>query len=378
MKNVLVITTNYKVCDSNPYLTNDIVNQMAKKGFSVVVVGYGERAGVYKKENISEYIINVTSKLKILKYVLIWPRLIYLMLKVLRTEKSFDQVVMVAPLSVMWPAAALIRFCRIKKKTAIIFDIFPIHQMQIKALPKWIGPLAKWLECVLLSAFNDVTAMGINNKKYIENYYSSALKRSKVRVLPLWSGKKASQKNANFNSDKIRFVFGGQIIKGREIGSMISYLSNLRNRGLGLTLDIYSKGSGYKLIQQEYGALNWISFNSQIPRDEYIETLSRYQVGLIVTDGSVTLPTFPSKVIDYVTAGLATYSLVEKESDLSFLAEDSCLIYLNNFDYSEAEIEKSIAFFKGLKSISDDNLTAEIHRLRNFFSVDQAVLRLTN
>lgn len=375
MKKILFVASKYSSIDDSPYLTNDLAQQLTKQGCDVTVVAYSDENTSRRKYDISENLIKISFKIKILKYLLVWPRLFWVISRIFWRHHGFDQIIMFAPLSVMWPAAFLLKYFKSDKKTAIIFDIFPIHQIKIGALPSAINGLLKFLEKRLLANFSEITAMGERNKAYIENYYSTVDLVCAVKVVNLWGRGAFDAKSSRVESvsDVVRVVFGGQIIKGRQVESLIDFFDKLRARGLLLTLDIYSKGAGFDDLKRSYSSYSWIDFKDQLPRDQYFAELSRYHVGAIVTDQNSDLPTFPSKIIDYVEAGLKVYCLVEMESELHSVVGGYPSVYLNPFCFSDAEVEQSLDFFMGAINTGLDSGGSD---LRNIFSVRTAASRL--
>lgn len=371
MKKILVVTAKYSADPTNPYLTNDLVKELGLQGWKVTLVGYGEKNVVRQNENYSEYIIRITSHLKILKYFFIWPKLLLTLLKITKTQASWDQIVMFGPLTVMWPAALFITYCKAPKKTAVIFDIFPLHQTNIGALPKVLNKPLKKIEQILLYPFTEITAMGENNKKIIETYYLTTLSRQQVKILPLWGRGLNGIKKTN-NDETIRVVFGGQVSKGRELPILIDLFDELHRRGLPILFDIYSKGPYFEELKAGYSSKNWIHFKDQVPRKEYFECLSHYDVGAIVTDRNSQTPTFPSKIIDYIEANLQVYCLVEATSDLNSLAPYAG-IHVNPFSFSEAELIRTLAFFNAVKKMPD---AIQQEELKKIFSIQTAVKRL--
>ncbi len=372
MKKILFIAPKYSIDDNSPYLTNDLAEELALQAIELNVVAYGEEQVQRTHKKINERVIKISSKIKIVKYFLIWPRLFFSCWKLLRQEKKVDQIVMFGPLTVMWPAAFLIKYFKAAKKTAIIFDIFPIHQVKIGSLPSFTAPFLKFFERALLANFTEITAMGENNKRYIERYYETEKLTIPVKIMPLWGRGEQSLQTDPKSYEEIRIIFGGQVIKGREIEVLIHFLEELRARGLALSLDLYSKGADFEALKLQYASKKWLHFKNQLPRNDYFKQLSGYHVGAIVTDRQSDLPTFPSKIIDYLEAGLQVYCLVEKESDLHSLGDNS-VVYINSFCFSAEEIERSLYFFKNL---SHSEATKKIADLRQFFSVEAAALRL--
>jgi hypothetical protein len=368
MKNILVIAAKYSADEKNPYLTNDLVQELCRQGCYVTVVAYGDENIMQQNATSQKYVIKITSSLKIIKYFLTWPKLIHLLFKIRKKEPFLDQVVMFAPMAVMWPAAFLVKYFRATKKTAIIFDLFPIHQVNINALPKFMAKPLRAFERNLLCRFTEITAMGENNKKTIESYYTA---NKPVKIMPLW-GRGLDQSKKLNNHDCIKIIFGGQLIKGREINALISLFEQLRHKGLPIIFDIYSKDAYFEELKQTYASQQWIQFKDQIPREDYFKRLAEYDVGAIVTDRSSNLPTFPSKIIDYIEANLQVYCLVEKESDLNMLATYKG-IYLNHFSFSEDELNQSIDFLKDAKNTDK---ISQYKELKELFSIKNAVKRL--
>lgn len=377
MKRILLIASKYSTVKESNYLSNDLAIEFARQGYEVTVVAYGDATISRSNGYLSEFVISVSSSLKYLKYLLLWPKLLLLMGKVLKNSKDFEQIIMIAPLSVMFPAAFLVRFFNAIKKTVIVFDIYPIAQTKIGALPVFSEFFLLTFEKLCLGGFSEITAMGKNNKKYIEAYYRTNELGCHVKVVHLWGGSDSitNKKLKPCDRSQLKVVFGGQLIKGRELESLISFFLALRNAGLNISFDIYSKGEYFDALKVLYSGYEWIRFLQQLTRDSYIAELANYDVGAIVTDKNSDLPTFPSKIIDYIYAGLRVYALVEKESDFNTeLSEFDSVLYTNSFNYSEQEIERSSEFLSG-DNVDVYNL--QINQLRTFFSVVNTVSRLT-
>lgn len=348
--------------------------ELLRQGYKVTVVALGESSVNRLDEHIEEHIIKSYSKPRILKHVFIWPTIIATLLKVINRNSKYDQVIMFAPLSVMWPAAFIVRFISAAKKTAVIFDIYPVHQVKIGAIPSLLERPLKSIELWLFSGFTEFTAMGEYNRKYIKNYYFSAKNETSVKILNLWGrGIHAKFRNSR-HDDVVRAVFGGQITKGRDFNALLVFFEKLRSTGLALELDIYSHGADYDELKKSYSRISWIKFKGRMPREEYFDRLPDYDVGIIVTDQKADLPTFPSKIVDYIEAGLRTYCLVERESELYSLLGKFDVVYINPFRFDAEEVSKSAAFLNGCRDGHDGE---QFQKIRDLFSAKTAVHRLT-
>ena len=373
MIRMLFVCAKYATKAEDAYLTNDLVNEYCRQGCHVTVVALGDADLERDSEFLSERVIGISSSIKYLKYFSLWPRLAKVLLRILFADRRFDSVIVTAPLAVIWPVSALMPFFASNGKVAVIFDIFPLHQVQMGSIPVWAERLLYWIEMLLLKPFNAVTAMGPNNRKAIKEYYFGNRPGVNVKTVSLW-GKPSTSINVQCRvSGPIRMIFGGQVIKGRRLDKLIEFLAILIGRGVDIRLSIYSQGRGFLDLKAQHRDTSWIEFCDQVSRDRYIETLSHYHVGAIVTDEKVSLPTFPSKVIDYLQMGLYSFCLVEKQSDLYDLLDNSSRVHINSFDFSQQGIDSAVAFFTAMQ-LHDSS--AEADTLRDLFTVEKAAQRI--
>ena len=373
MKTILFMAAKYSSCADDTWLSNDLVEELARQDCSVTVVAFGDRDLTRRRANIAENMIKIDPRYRILKYLLLWPKLFRMVLQHVLARNVFDQIMVFAPVSVMWPAVFLVRFLKSPKKTVVMFDIYPVAQVKIGALPACLERPLKFVEKHLLAGFSEITAMGGRNKSYIEQYYATSGFNCRVKTLNLWGRGELAPKGQKNDDGAIRVVFGGQIIKGREVDSLIDLFGKLRDMGLVLELDIYSKGPDFAQMKERFAPLCWLSFQDQLPRNQYISRLASYDVGAIVTDRNADLPTFPSKIIDYVEAGLKSYCLVEEQSELYSLLGSYSAIHINPFSLSAAEITRSFEFFSACR---EENVESQIQEMRELFSVKSAAARL--
>ena len=133
-------------------------------------------------------------------------------------------------------------------------------------------------------------------------------------------------------SGPIRFVYGGALTPEHDLSSIIGALEHLRHTdNLSFELDIYGivhADNAYvkSLISQMIDGDKHIRFLSSIPRNEYLTTLSRYDIGICTypwIDGAKadmnSKYAAPSKIYDYIKSGLIT--LCGKHPTLSFIVE---------------------------------------------------------
>ncbi|MEZ9859219.1 hypothetical protein AB4381_12170, partial [Vibrio splendidus] len=306
---------------------------------------------------------------KYVKYFKFWFFLTRVFFIEILKFRKYDSIIFVAPLTVMWPGVILQKLLRANKRIVVIFDLFPRHQVLSGSIPVLLDKILHKIEMYLVNSFDLATAMGPNNKRFIKNYY----KISDVVILPFWSAKKICSVD-KIRDQKVRMVFGGQIVEGRDLEPLIKLLEII-TANISIEFDIYSSGDMFEELEKKYGYLSWISFNPVLPRNEYQDLISKYDVGVVVTDERVNLPTFPSKTIDYISCGLFCFCLVEEVSELDFLKGETDLIHINNFNYDEQSIGYAVNFFKSIL-ISDQKFDGQqLDIISRFDKANTSILR---
>ncbi|OQA22234.1 MAG: hypothetical protein BWY63_00926 [Chloroflexi bacterium ADurb.Bin360] len=373
MKKLLFISVKYSGRDRDPYLTDDLVHEMHKQGHQITVIAYGDKHISRARDGLTEYVLRVPPSPKILKYFALWPALFLRVSSTLVAHAAYDQIIVTAPLSVLWPAALAVRFARSLQKTVVIFDIYPAHQVRIGALPRRAESLLKWLEIFLLRGFTEVTAMGQNNEQYIRDYYFRGTGNMPIKIISLWARMNRFASSVCYSGGPVKIVFGGQIIKGRSIDRLVEFLGKVRQKGSDIELTFFSWGPHYEELIHKYSQLHWIYFNSRVDREEYWKLLPDYHVGAIVTDETVNLPAFPSKIVDYLSAGLYCFCLVEPASELYTTLGGYRRVYINSFDFSDSGLQSASDFFHSIGNNCND---PELLALERVFSVSTAVARV--
>ena len=374
MRDILVICSKYSSESRDSYLTNDIVDKLTCKKNKVTVLSLSDTTIRREREGLKEVLIGVKSKAKIFKYFIIWPSLLLHMLYLLFTSRKYDQIIVMTTLTVKWPSIILLPLFSSQKKTYIIFDIFPTHQVKISALPVFSERLLWFLEFLLIKNFNEIICMGSNNKKFVTEYYKINTQKVTIKSTNLWSGFKGNIRPKVNTTGKVSFVFGGQVIRGRRLDLAINFLNEIRLHGVDLTLDIYSQSLYYEELDSIVKNKKWITFHKFIPRADYIKTISSYDIGLIVTDCQSDLPTFPSKIIDYAASGIAAFCIVEKESELFTVTKGSPRVFLNAFSFSENDVSNAIDFLESLKT----DMRIEAKNFHELFSLDKTIQKITS
>lgn len=352
MGKVLIVSSKYASDDSSPYLTNDLACELASNNCKVLAVGYGDHTlnRVSPDGLLEEVIIKINKTPKYIKYIVAWPHMFFALKRIVRDNDDITRVICFAPLSVLWPAVMAIRSIRCMFKTCIIFDIYPEHQIQIGSLPRILSPMLRAVEVLLLRYFGEITGMSSANVDAIQRIYGKAVLKKRFKILPPWGVEKITHKNdlfcpINSESHQIKIVFGGQICRGRDFDKAIYFLNLLRARGLKIKLTVFTdKMSAISLSTYIEEPYPWIEICDHLPRNEYLNALTEFDFGLIVTDPKVSLPTFPSKIVDYVAARLRCLCLIESASDFDVALPLPNIIHVNKFAFDETALKAAHVF----------------------------------
>lgn len=394
---ILVITLKYHLDRSNPYLTNILVSGLRQRGLIVNVIALGDvdHDGMVDTGSGLEYFGALGSSRRITKYL----GLVRVVLNLLMTRRrqiiGARKVVFFAPVSVYLPIFHY--FVRKSQRSVgIVFDVFPKHHCQIDSIPDQLLRPLRWLEARLLARCDQVTAMSPANKRCMVEEY--ALPAERIALLPLWVPPLQTERMRDRGpadrqhvcqstqtpvvnaamidpgvvettmTGPIRFVFGGQLTRGRSIGYAIEFLEILRQTGLDIRLSIYSSGPVYD-TEAARNSRNWVSFEPRLSAEDYRKVLPEYDIGLAVTDERVTLPTFPSKIPEYLIAGVRAFCFLEDANDVDAIVQDKTLLHVNRFSISEGAMDAARVF---CLSATRPMTTVEIETARTQFSVEHA------
>ncbi|EDZ90857.1 hypothetical protein [Francisella tularensis] len=355
-KKVLFLLNGYDP-NNNKDLVNLLINKFLEDNYKVDVVSSLISKQYIKKQNLKIIGLKV-GKLKYLKYF--FPSLFnfFVLLYSVFLRKKYISVFALAPLSINPLSSFLLKFINSRRKIVIIWDIFPIAQVKIGSITKKLHMLFYLVEKFLIKfSTNYIYCMGKNNKRYIKFYYS--IECFEFIIHPIWMDKKlitVFDHNMNKKDKRLKFVFGGQIIQGRDFNNLIKHFTFLRQQNYNIELYLYTKNN--KCAENIKANNDWIHIKQFCKtREEYIKELSFYDFGIVVTDKKVGLPTMPSKFIDYLSAGIKTYFWVERQCEWRmFLKENKAQGVFFKDDYYEAIDPNEIVFFNETNIINNSKI----------------------
>lgn len=342
-RSVLMVFAKFGDSPNTRYLTNDLADAFAARGYRVRVIHLpwdtaGDRAEkFYVQDNGVEVLVSPPVAFRWLGRIgalcAKWGG--SSLVAAVRGWRRFgtvpgDIVIGMSPLVVgafIWRWA--LRSDRVRSY-AYLVDFFPFHHRAIGMMPG--GPLlrlAHRVESALLRRFTVIGCMSPRGIDYLARRYALRPEQA-TGTVSLW-GPRSAVPGVNSRAVRAAYglprdrpiaVFGGQITHGRGIEDILLGADLARRRGSNLLFLFVGRGPLVALVQQKIdeGAPN-VRLAGEVGRDDYLALIAACDVGIVATVAEVDVPTFPSKTIDYLRAGLPVAASVEASTDFDQFVE---------------------------------------------------------
>ena len=335
MPRFAIFVKNYSVDNSQPWLTDDLVTELHERGNSVTVFffdlkGQNKKGHYIRNENFNIYVYplkkvstskGIPRKFKIIRGFL--GMYAYFIPKLLR--QKFDVVINFSMFSILLGLNRIVRFKnKINVKSiAILWDFYPIHMVEIgKIHNKLIAKVLYKLENYELKHSDEICCMTGKSVDFLNAYHPNLISKPK-KTIYLWR-KLTNHKSILVDSDIIKFdrnksyiTFGGQLSKGRGLDFLIDIASKYQNQLPNVEFIVIGEGELMSSLKDivEKENLNNFHLVGRVQREEYLSILSKSRIGLVITQGDVSIPSFPSKTIDYMLMKLPIIACVESSTD---------------------------------------------------------------
>lgn len=338
MTRILMLCTRFPLGEGDEYLTNELAHALARQGdeVSVVVIDWDAVPGtpsVTRRLDDSVVVLAVAPRTmtglgpfvaKASKWVL---SSFAAMREVRRSfgDAGFDLLIAFSPATVV---AAQFIWCirRFRPRSYfVLWDFFPFHQRSIGLLPGGlVFAVARGIEGWLIRRFDTIGCMSSLNVAYLKSHYRLRAAQ-RVEVLPIWGDitpppvTAAAAIRAAFDlpPGKKIIVFGGQITEGRGVEDVLAAARLAAGSRPDLVFLLIGSGRLAGLVADQAAAADGgnIIYRPRVARRAYLGLLGACDVGLVCTVRDVDVPTFPSKLIDYLRAGLPVVASVEASTD---------------------------------------------------------------
>jgi len=318
--NILFFTIKFRLDPRSPYLTNELCSGFLELGHTVTVINLDWH------EDNKDSVVSLTEGLQVVSVLPVrfngLPRIVNRALswsltslraysrarKYLRHER-FDAVIMTTPLTIftlfLLAARSRIRCQRI----ALCWDVFPIHDLQIGALPKLLVPAIKKWEERLYNSCTKIFVLSEDYRRFLLKHFTIA-ETVQMACSGLWGGALQSCPDPDPEllpqGGRKVIVFGGQFVAGRGMENFLMLCRLSAQVDPQIKVLVLSSGEllrGFLDLARDENITNLVSMEP-LPRAEYAKMIGHCMAGFISLEAGTGCPSFPSKIVDYARAGL--------------------------------------------------------------------------
>jgi len=338
MKNICLITTKYLTENEGKWLTNELADSFADGSFQVTVIAFSWLANdpatsVNQCNNIKEIRIKLPSffykKNKIITLLKIIAFPLCGILYALKHVEECDLLIANTPCTTTTILPLFFKLYFKSKTFLIIWDFFPFYLKDLSVLKSRLSfNTLKKLEAYLFNSYDRVSCMTEANKIFlIENYNFKNF--NKIVDLPIWSKILPAATADSFiyldkypiRRDSLLAVYGGAMTVVQELDNLL----NLAESALSLNIHflLIGGGSDRDRLEEKSKRMNLknVTFMNQVSREEYNKILSHADIGLIFLSHKLSVPSFPSKSLDYFRSSLPILAGVDGFTDFKQILE---------------------------------------------------------
>lgn len=332
---ILVLTADFSTSVDDRWLMDDLVDAFVAKGAQVDVVVFDNKRirprGVSIRNGHRVRVISVgparlpKGRLDKAWSYLYSAALLHTRVYRLVRNENYDLALFTSIGVISAGLPARIRGSRIAKRLVfLLWDFFPVHQMEIGRLPK--NALTESLRLLELSTFKNadhVAVMSPSNARFFSKYHPEF--SGKTMILPPWAQSPVESYEIDKKLKIFTAIFGGQLVAGRGVETLIDAAHLLEMRKTKIQIIVAGEGPLKLALEEKVCALRLtnVRFLGALPRPIYRDVLRSAHVGVAATVSGVTVPSFPSKIVEYCRASLPVIACLEDSTDAGELLENS-------------------------------------------------------
>lgn len=328
---ICVVTTRLTGDEANPTLIDDLVAELVEQGASVdvdvvdVETAHSGPRTAYRGATVFDHgPVRITeTRLPRILLRLWWGGRGLISIRRRLRRRRYDLALYFGPAFLTLGTPGWIRRTgRCRRLVHVLWDFFPVHQVEIGRLPR--GPqneLLRRLEAANMRHADAVVLMTRRNADFFGSYYPELT--PEVLVHPPWGRPSLDDPRRPKPEGPFTVVFGGQLVQGRGVETLVEAVRILQGRRLDVEVKIVGDGPDRTRLEELARAVESITFLDRMPRREYLALLAGADCGVAVTVPGVSVPTFPSKTVDYTRMGLPVVAALETNSDAGALVQGS-------------------------------------------------------
>ncbi|MBU5604574.1 MULTISPECIES: glycosyltransferase family 4 protein [Citrobacter] len=339
MKNIVLMTTKYNDNKKDAWLTNELAYSIRDSGYNMTVVVFSWMP------NDPETRIDNIDGVQVVRLKL--PKWIYKK-NILNTAIKIFAFPFVARtfikknikecdlLIANTPCVTILGLSRLFKKRynaytyLVLWDFFPFYLKDLGLMRnKFNFKFFHFLEEWMYRSFDKIGCMTKGNIDFLEKNFKT-IKKENMEILPLWAKtKKLKQLDRHkvrdkfgLPKDEIVIIYGGAMSVVQELENYLE----LAKRFQGKNVSFIMVGSGTEKEKlKEIAETNNISnlkFIDYVPRDEYEELVGCCDIGFISLSRKLTVPSFPSKSLDYFKVAIPILASLDPVTDFGDILEN--------------------------------------------------------
>lgn len=331
---VLIVTSHITAEDQNPWLLDDLAVAFADAGDDVDVLvhdtKHARRRGpnAYPDKRIRLFSAGPTKirqgRLgKVVNYLAAGWGLHTIGFRLARSA-GYDLCVYTSIGIFSWGLPARLRRLGIVRRSVfVLWDFFPIHQLEIGRIrSRFLHAPLRSLEALSMKNADAIAVMSPANERFLQKYHARL--HARTIIVPPWASDPlpASTERAP-RRGRFTVIFGGQLVAGRGIDTLLHAARRLQEQVIRFDLLIAGDGPARRELMElaeRIGLANTTFFRT-LPRQEYRSLLQSAHIGVAITVPGVTPPSFPSKIVEYCASSVPAVVCVEPASDAGMIVE---------------------------------------------------------
>lgn len=339
MKEICILTTKYSSEPNNPWLTNDIAKSFAKTdGFGVTVIALSwlpsdPDSHTIQNNGITEIRVKLPSifyrksrPFTALKLIL-FP--FFTAIAALKAIKKCDLLIVNTPCIAKLGLPLFFKRFYHAKTLLIIWDFFPYYLKDIGYTKSKIAfKTLLEIEKLCFKAFDHISCMTERNIDFLINKYNYRTPE-KTFQLPVWAeirkpevvDEKAVREKYGIPLEKCVAIYGGAITIVQKLENLLQLAATCSDQPVVFV--VIGSGTDRQKIERKAKEmlLSNVLFLPPIPREEYNKLLAACDIGLIFLSEKLSVPSFPSKSLDYFRAEIPIIAGIDPFTDFGSILE---------------------------------------------------------
>lgn len=341
MKSVVLLTTKYAENKADAWLTNEMVYSLRDDGYKMHAVVFSwlrDDPGSSVKEIDGVNVIRIklfeffyrTGFIGTALKVFLFPYWARIVIK--RHVKRCDLLIANTPCVTIVGLASFFRRNYGAKSYLVLWDFFPFYLKDLGAIKnKLFFAFFQRLESRMYRSFDRIGCMTNGNVKFLmENY--AGIEKSRVEILPLWAKiksvpvieKAVVRAKYGLPEDKVIAIYGGAMSIVQELDNLLKLAHLSLKSNDNICFIFIGRGTERDRLERQAAAdgLSNVIFLDYVPREEYEDVVLASDIGLISLSRKLSVPSFPSKSVDYFKVSLPILASLDAVTDFGSILQN--------------------------------------------------------